>query len=104
MPRKKEENKTPQTASEALGTSGLTEVPKRASEMVDQALTIESYEEVEGDYGEYAIMNCKDGSDNSIRVSCGGKVVLQKLRKLTELEALPVVGVIRKVGRYYDLT
>jgi len=103
--RKKPETgwETVRTAREVLAGEGEADAPLLPQDVLNEELLLTAFEELQGNYGYYAIIHFerKDGSKGRFR--CGGKVVLRKLAQLSRLEAFPVRATLVRVGRYFDL-
>ena len=71
--------------------------------MLDMPIEIVGAEVREGDYGEYVVILHKTEDGSILGLSCGGKVVVRKIKQLIEGDSFPVSATPIKVNRYYDL-
>jgi len=70
----------------------------------DQELTISKVDFLKGQKGDYCFITFNvDGDDTLFGVSCGGAVVVRKLREVCEKGKLPVLAKITMVKNYYDI-
>jgi len=75
-------------------------------DMLDLDITVYDYSELEGQFGDFVVILFKNPAvENSgfCTTSCGGKVVMKKLRQAKEKGALPLLGKIIKPATYYDI-
>jgi len=104
-PRKKPDTgwETARTAREVLAEEGEADAPLLPQDVLNEELLFTSFEELQGNYGSYAIVyfERKDGSKGRFR--CGGKVVMRKLAQLGKLGAFPVRATLIRAGRYFDI-
>jgi len=99
---KRKEEKMTKSVSEILGENQVRGTTP-AIEVLNKELLIKSYSLAQGSFGEYALIEVENDKGEQFVISCGGKVVLRKLRRLGELNAFPCFGTFKRVGRYYDL-
>ena len=81
----------------------LTDIQEVTHRLIDVAII----EDFEGDYGPHdlALMLVEDLlTGEQYTTACSGMVVLKKLKKLIELNALPILATFAKTKRYWDIT
>jgi len=92
------------TLSSVLGDSGFqAEIIEPFETMLGQQIKVVGCDLREGDYGEYVVIFYESSDGQILGLSCGGKVVVRKFKRLLTLDAFPVVGTPKQVKRYYDI-
>ena len=72
--------------------------------LLDQDVLWENYQELSGSTGIFFWIVVSDlESKRKLGFSCGGKVVMAKLKEAKEKNLLPLVGKLIKVKDYYDI-
>lgn len=72
--------------------------------LLDQDMLFEDFQELSGSKGEFLWIVASDlESKRKLGFSCGGKVVVVKLKEAKEKRLLPLLGKIVKVKDYYDI-
>jgi len=90
--------------SEALGESGLDAeeiVPMESA--LGLQIKIIGADVRDGDFGEYVIIFYDGGDGHTLGISCGGKVVVRKIKSLIDSKAFPVIATPVQIKKYYDL-
>lgn len=90
--------------SSVLGDSGLqAEIIEPFETMLEQQIKIVGCDLRDGDYGEYVVIFYESSDGQILGLSCGGKVVVRKIKRLLTLDAFPVFATPKQVKRYYDI-
>jgi len=89
---------------EALGESGLeAEQIDPLDVALDIRIKLIGADVREGDFGEYVIIYYDSGDGSTLGLSCGGKVVVRKIKQLKDCSMFPVYATPKKIKKYYDL-
>jgi len=102
---KKSKKKGLKKARDVLGSAIFEGVERRElKEVLDQEMVIKDFRIFRGQYGDYAVILCMDeNTQEEFTVGTGGIAVLDKLKRLKQMKALPCLVKIVKKKRYYDL-
>lgn len=72
--------------------------------LLDKEIVVLDYIIANGEFGKYAIIKFSDPGSNEVKATTsGGKVVIDKLNKAKEMQALPLLGKVVKHKNWYDL-
>ncbi len=72
--------------------------------LLDLDVMFEDFQDLKGAMGKFMWIIVSDlKTKRKLGFSCGGKVVLEKLREAKERRLLPLTGKIVKVKDYYDI-
>jgi len=74
-------------------------VPKSLDTIRDVDVVVESYEQREGDYGAYAVMDVEMPSGEMVLVQTGANLVMDALHHAQEANDFPVEARFTKSGR-----
>lgn len=89
---------------EALGESGLdAEQIDPIDVVLDTQIKLLGADVRDGDFGEYVIIYYDSGDGKTLGLSCGGKVVVRKIKQLRDTNRFPVYATPKKIKKYYDL-
>lgn len=72
--------------------------------LLDQDVLFEDFQELSGSMGEFFWIVVSDlETKRKLGFSCGGKVIMPKLREAKDKKLLPLLGKLVKVKDYYDI-
>ncbi len=90
--------------SDVLAASGDLDGTVSIEEIRGRDLLFEKVERINGKYGELAILTAIDPrTDEVFKIRTGAVVVLRKLQKCVDTGAMPVLGKVVRLKRYYDI-
>lgn len=96
-------SQTPLLADRLRETTYVDDAPLEIDSVENQHIQILDIEEREGDYGMYAFIYFTGDSGKVEKIATGAEVVLKKLRHLKAHNGFPVMALVVKVHRYWDL-
>jgi len=76
-------------------------VPNSLDVILGDALTVESVEFRNGDYGEYAVMDVTVETGEILRIQTGAMLILDALHNAAVADAFPLEATFVKEGRLY---
>ncbi|MGB9614713.1 MAG: hypothetical protein ACPL3B_04375 [Fervidobacterium sp.] len=95
---------SPKRISDVIPSSKPGEGKVDIRDLLGKEILITRFEEADGDYGTYFLVYFKTSSEGiEMYFTCGGQVVIKKLRKIEEANAFPVLATVVRQNRYYDL-
>ena len=102
---KKSKKKGLKRATDLLGSTIFEGIQRRElKEILDKEFVIKDFRIFKGQFGDYAVILMQDeNTGEEFTVGTGGIAVLDKLKRLKQMKALPCLGKIVKKKRYYDL-
>jgi hypothetical protein len=101
---KSNETKKIERVSDILGGDFQVENVKPMEESLDKDYLIKDFAERDGEFGKYVIILCEEIDTHvEIGVRTGGKIVIEKLNKLKDKKSLPIIGMFKDKGKYYDM-
>jgi hypothetical protein len=72
--------------------------------VMNQDIEIQEFVEREGSESNFMVIKAQvPGTDTTFTFTCGGEVVMKKIKKAKEQGLLPLLGKIIKEKRYYDI-
>lgn len=77
----------------------------KCKDIMDKDIVIEGYEMMNGKDGDFAFIRFHEyNQEGTIGMSCGGKVVIKKLKQIGEKNKFPILCKLIMKDDYYDLT
>jgi len=76
----------------------------KIDDIIDQEVSIKSIDVLNGQTGEYLFISLyQEGEKDLFGFSCGGKVVVRKLKEVKDKNGFPCLATFRKVKNYFDV-
>jgi len=88
--------------SEVLGIRKSANDTVPLTNYLDKFIIIKGYELIEGIYGQYAIIKA-EYEGNEVKIRTGSSVVINKLHLLEDKNGFPVLALVVRKKRYYDI-